>query len=65
LAKRVPDELRRVRVPLNDVDALAVQLVHDVLDADSAQSDARTHRVDTFLLRRDCYLAAVACFSRD
>ena len=57
-AERVLDEPRRVAAPLDHVDLLAVQFVHDVLNANPAQADARTDGVDTLLPGKDCHLAA-------
>ena len=64
-AQGVGDEARRVRVPLDDVDALAVELIDDVLDADAAQADAGADRVDALLARVDGDLAAEAGLARD
>ena len=49
----------------DDVDALAVQLVHDVLDADAAHADARADRVDALLPRVHRDLRAIAGLARD
>src|SRR5690606_17631586 len=64
-AEGVRDETRRVRVPLDHVDALAVELVDYVLDADAAQTDAGAHRVDALLTRVDGHLAAEPRLARD
>src|SRR6185503_16159662 len=47
-------------VPADDVDLLAAQLVHDVLDAAAAHADARADRVDLAVDRADGDLGAVA-----
>ena len=43
---RVDDELRRVVIPRDDVDALARDLVGDRLHARAAHADAGAHRID-------------------
>ena len=45
-AKRVHDEGRRVRRPLNDVDLFALQLGHNRLNAAAAHADAGADRID-------------------
>ena len=64
-AERVANEAGRVRVPLDHVDPLTVQLVHDVLYPDSAKTDARTDRVHAFLPGCDSYLAPEPRLARD
>ena len=44
--QRVDDEGRRVRVPLDDVDLLALQLVDHRLHAAAAHADAGADRID-------------------
>ena len=64
-AKRVDDEARRIRVPLDDVDLLALQLVDDGLDARAAHADASTDRIDRGILRNDGDLGAAAGVAGD
>src|SRR5690606_12903341 len=52
------DERRRVRRPLDHIDLLAVQLVHNVLDTHAAHPDARADWIDLLLARRDGHLGA-------
>ena len=48
--QRVDDEARRIRVPLDDVDLLALQLVDDGLHARAAHADAGADRIDRGIL---------------
>src|SRR5690606_33507355 len=64
-AQRIRDKRRDVRRPFDHVDLLAVQLVHDVLDADTPDTDARANRVDLLLARRNGDLGAKARLTGD
>src|SRR5207302_11471712 len=64
-AQRVGDVLRRILIPLDDIDLLAIQLVDDVLDADTAHADARPDGVDAFLARGDGDLGSETGLTRD
>src|SRR5207253_4141138 len=57
-------ELRRLRRPENDVDALAGELLGDRLHARAAHADARTHRIDARIVRLDRDLGAQARIAR-
>ena len=56
--KRVDQEGRRVFVPRNDVDFLALQLVDDSLNAASAHTDASSDRVDRAVIGNNADLGA-------
>src|SRR5262249_22660142 len=58
------EHLQRV-VPADDVDALAAQLVHDVLDARAAHAHAGAHAIDLQVDAADGDLAAVAGLAGD
>src|SRR5690606_11667632 len=55
----VDDETRRVRVPGDDVDRLAAELVDDGLHAAALDPDAGADRIDVRVGRRDGDLRAV------
>ena len=57
------DEISWVFGPINDVDLLAVQFVHDVAHALTQRSDARTLGIDALALGVDCNLGAVTGFA--
>ena len=61
----VTDVLRRVRIPIDDVDLLAAELLHDVGHARSSRPDARALGVDTLDGCTHRNLGAVACLARD
>src|SRR5262249_51584101 len=56
-------DLQRI-VPADDVDALVVQLVHDVLDARAADADAGADAIDLHVDAGDGDLRAVAGLAR-
>jgi N utilization substance protein A len=64
-AQRVGDEARRLWVPLDHVDALPVEFIHNVLDADATHADAGADRIHTLLARPDGDLGAVAGLAGD
>ena len=64
-AECLRDELLRVLSPLDDVDLLASQFVHDLTDPGTARSDARTFRVDVGIIRRHRDLRTMTGFSGD
>src|SRR5439155_10069575 len=55
----------RIRVPLDDIYALAVELIDDVLDANAAQANAGADGVDAILARPYSHLAAKAGLAGD
>ena len=61
----VDHEGRRVLAPGNDVDLLALQLLHHRLDAAAAHADAGADRVDAAVIRHDRDLGAAAGVARD
>src|SRR5690606_34581062 len=60
-----PDELPRARVPLDDVDALALQLRGDGLDAATAVTDAGADGVDVGVVRGHGDLRALSGLAGD
>ena len=58
--QRVDDEARRVRVPLDDVDLLALQLVDHGLHARAAHADAGADGIDGGILGDDRDLGAAS-----
>ena len=62
--QRVDDERGRVRRPLDDVDFLALQLVHHRLHATAAHADAGPDRIDGGIARHDRDLGAAARIAR-
>src|SRR5262249_30429076 len=60
----IDDEGCRIGVPRNDVDALALQLLHDGLDAHAAHADASAHRIDGGILGDHRDLGAAAGIAR-
>ena len=63
--QRVDDEARRIRVPLDDVDLLALQLVDDGLHARAAHADAGADGIDGGILGDDGDLGAAAGIAGD
>ncbi len=63
--QRVDDEARRFRVPLDDVDLLALQFVDDGLHAGAAHTDARADGIDRGILRDHGDLGARARIAGD
>ena len=55
---------RRIVRPLDDVDLLAAQLLHDGLHARPAHADARADRIDVAVVRHDGDLRAAARLAR-
>ena len=50
------DELRNILAPADDIDLLAVQLLHDLLHADAAGTDAGANGIDIGVLAPDSQL---------
>ena len=64
-AERIGKEVAYVVAVRQDVNLLALQLVHDVLDAEATQADAGADGVDAFLPRHDGHLGAGAWLASD
>ena len=63
--QRVGDQHLHVVAPADDVNSLARQLINDVLDPISADTNARPHTIDARISTADRDFAAIARFSGD
>ena len=62
--KRVGDQYLQRLIPAHDVNTLATQLIHDILDSRTPYAHAGTHRVDLRINRSHRDLRPVACLPR-
>jgi hypothetical protein len=63
--QRIGDERSDVRRPFDHVDLFTIKLVHDTLNANTANTDAGSDWIDLFLACRNGYLGAKPWFASD
>ena len=63
--QRTLDKQLGVGRPVDDVDVLVVELMHDTVDTAAAHTDACTYRIDTVVIALDCHLGTLSGHARD
>ena len=63
--ERFRNEPRRVLIPLNDVNLLALELVDDLANTRPSRANTRANRIDIVIVGGNCDLGPMSRFSRN